>query len=322
MREARAMKKLTHDDYVFGWIAALPEELAAARAMLDEKHQRLAQRGGDSNIYTLGSIGDHNIVIAVLPSDGYGTVNAATVANNMHRTFPSVRDFLMVGIAGGAGITGNFDVRLGDIVVGDMLIQYDLKKDLLHQAFEIKAIPLRPSERLRHALSELRTVHEEEESKVPTYIRQIADGKPKMEKYSNRPQLDLLFEDLYEHSGADNNCDACDQSKLVKRGRREHNDPMIHYGVVASGNSLIKDPERRNELVKRHRAICFEMEGAGIIGSLQCLVIRSISDYADSHKNKVWQPYAASAAAAYAKELILAMPISEDQESKVGECIA
>ena len=39
-----------------------------------------------------------------------------------------------------------------------------------------------------------------------------------------------------------------------------------------------------------------------------CLVIRGISDYADSHKNKIWQPYAAATAAAYAKELLLVIP--------------
>jgi nucleoside phosphorylase len=38
--------------------------------------------------------------------------------------------------------------------------------------------------------------------------------------------------------------------------------------------------------------------------SFPCLVIRGICDYADSHKNKVWQPYAAATAACYAKELL------------------
>lgn len=39
-----------------------------------------------------------------------------------------------------------------------------------------------------------------------------------------------------------------------------------------------------------------------------CLVIRGICDYADSHKNKIWQPYAALTAALYAKELLLVIP--------------
>ena len=42
--------------------------------------------------------------------------------------------------------------------------------------------------------------------------------------------------------------------------------------------------------------------------SFPCLVIRGICDYADSHKNKIWQPYAAATAAAYAKELLLVIP--------------
>jgi hypothetical protein len=42
-----------------------------------------------------------------------------------------------------------------------------------------------------------------------------------------------------------------------------------------------------------------------------CLVIRGICDYADSHKNKRWQPYAAATAAAYAKELLSIIPAQE-----------
>jgi hypothetical protein len=36
--------------------------------------------------------------------------------------------------------------------------------------------------------------------------------------------------------------------------------------------------------------LCFEMD------SFPCLVIRGTFDYADSHKNKNWQPYAAATA--------------------------
>jgi hypothetical protein len=46
------------------------------------------------------------------------------------------------------------------------------------------------------------------------------------------------------------------------------------------------------------------MEGAGIMNSFPCLIIRGICDYADSHKNKQWQNYAAAVAAAYAKLLL------------------
>jgi nucleoside phosphorylase len=42
--------------------------------------------------------------------------------------------------------------------------------------------------------------------------------------------------------------------------------------------------------------------------SFPCLAVRGNCDYADSHKNKVWQPYAAATAAVYAKELLLLIP--------------
>lgn len=52
-----------------------------------------------------------------------------------------------------------------------------------------------------------------------------------------------------------------------------------------------------------------EMEAAGLMNDFPCLVIRGICDYADAHKNKEWQGYAAMAVAAYAKELVLVVPI-------------
>jgi hypothetical protein len=58
--------------------------------------------------------------------------------------------------------------------------------------------------------------------------------------------------------------------------------------------------------------LCFEMEAAGLMNYLPCLVIRGICDYADSHKNKRWQGYAAAAAAAYARELLQYIQGSEE----------
>ncbi|RYP80768.1 hypothetical protein DL770_006088 [Monosporascus sp. CRB-9-2] len=110
----RNLTRLSHDDYTVGWICALHIEMAAAEAMLDNVHDSLPKQLNDSNTYTVGNMGRHNIVIASLPANGYGTNNAATVANNMDRTFPSIRVRLMVGIGGGA--PGKADIRLGDVV--------------------------------------------------------------------------------------------------------------------------------------------------------------------------------------------------------------
>ena len=41
------------------------------------------------------------------------------------------------------------------------------------------------------------------------------------------------------------------------------------------------------------------------MNTFPCLVIRGIYDYAGSHKNNGWQPFAAATAAACTKELLL-----------------
>lgn len=100
--------------------------MAAARAMLDVTHDDLPMHPSDSNCYILGSIERHNVVIACLPDAQYGTNNAANVAANLLRTFPSVRVGLMVGIGG--GVPTKADIRLGDVVVGSRVMQYDMGK--------------------------------------------------------------------------------------------------------------------------------------------------------------------------------------------------
>ena len=108
--------------YTVGWICAITTELVAAQAFLDEKHEGPEYVSlNDDNIYTLGKIGKHNVVIAVLPDGEYGIASAASVARDMLHSFPNIRLGLMVGIGGGAP-SKNHDIRLGDIVVSDLVM--------------------------------------------------------------------------------------------------------------------------------------------------------------------------------------------------------
>lgn len=96
----------------------------------------------------------------------------------------------------------------------------------------------------------------------------------------------------------------------MKREVRDSQDPEIHYGLIASGNTLVKDAAVRDSILKEigDECICFEMEAAGLMNSFPCLVIRGICDYTDSHKNDRWQRYAVAAAAAYGKEFLGIIP--------------
>ena len=67
----------------------------------------------------------------------------------------------------------------------------------------------------------------------------------------------------------------------------------------------MEDPHRRDEISQiYYNALCFEMEAAGVMDDIRCLVIRGICDYADSHKSDLWQDYAAGTAAAFAREFL------------------
>jgi hypothetical protein len=94
----------------------------------------------------------------------------------------------------------------------------------------------------------------------------------------------------------------------MDREPRPLEDPFIHYGLIASGDQIMRHGATRERLRKELDVLCFEMEAAGLMDDFPCLVVRGICDYADSHKNKRWQGYAAATAAAYAKELLSVIP--------------
>jgi nucleoside phosphorylase len=85
---------------------------------------------------------------------------------------------------------------------------------------------------------------------------------------------------------------------------REAQKPLIHFGMVVSGDSVMKSGRHRDEIASREKAIAFEMEGAGVWDNFPTVVIKGVCDYADSHKNKTWQKYAAATAAACMKAFL------------------
>lgn len=74
-----------------GCVCALPIELAAAQEMLDEEHPDLQRDRNDTNLYTLGRIGEHNVVIACLPAGQTGTNSVTSVAVQMRSKFVSIQ---------------------------------------------------------------------------------------------------------------------------------------------------------------------------------------------------------------------------------------
>ncbi|CAG8921787.1 unnamed protein product [Penicillium salamii] len=313
--------------YTVGWICALPVEYIAAQEFLDEEHGRPKfVSPNDSNDYTLGKIWDHNVVIAVMPDGEYGTASAANVATNMLSSFHNIRIGLMVGIGGGVP-SKRHDIRLGDVVVsasrGDSggVFQYDFGKSIQNQEFQHTRFLNQPPAILRAAVAGLRTQYERAGHQLNEAIEDILTNNKRLRRKYKRPSTtDQLFQSDMVHKLAcgDSSCIE-DVSNCIMRDERiqdDDDDPAIHYGLIASGNQLMKDALIRDKFATAKDVLCFEMEAAGLMNTFPCLVIRGICDYSDSHKNDKWHGYAAMVAAGYAKDLLKRIALKQVEAEK------
>ncbi|KAL6874771.1 hypothetical protein J3F83DRAFT_728636 [Trichoderma novae-zelandiae] len=306
----RSITSLQPSDYTVGWICALPIELAAAQEMLDEEHEVIDDQNTCS--YTLGRIGDHNVVLATLPAGQTGTNSAAAVAVQLQSDFPAMRFGLMVGVGG--GVPGVEDVRLGDVVVSQPqsmhggVVQYDLGKTRPGR-FERTGFLNTPPTVLLNALAQLQARQLRSKDMLSTHISRV-NHLPHFTRES--AGVDHLYPASYQHVGT-SSCDSCSSEYRVNRPPRKGLGLKIHHGTIASGNQVMRDGVTRDRLSSELGGVlCFEMEAAGLMNRFPCLVIRGICDYADSHKNASWQPYAALTAAAYARELLSVVPAVRD----------
>ncbi|KAK4223169.1 ankyrin repeat-containing domain protein [Podospora fimiseda] len=267
---------LNPQQYTVGWICAIPTEYVAAAAFLDQEHVGTPPivAANNNNTYTLGRIGDHNVIIAVLPHGEYGTNSAAAVGRDMLRSFTNVRLGLMVGIAGGAPSAKN-DIRLGDVVVGTSVFQYDLGKTIQGRSEatwtgQLDKAPMA----LRTAVGALQSAYERKGHRLVESVEKALGNIKRRKKYRRPgPDTDRLYRsDFFHPLDLDAPCAVRDE---------DEDDPVIHYGLVASGNQLMKDASVRDGLVDCKGVLFFEMEASE------------------------WQGYAAMMAAAYAKDLLL-----------------
>ena len=316
-----ASRKLTHDDYTVAWICALPIEKTAARNMLDELHHPPPQPDHDKNIYTFGRICGHNVVIVC---QGKGTTAASVVATQIRAIFKSIRFCLLVGIAG--GVPDEKDVRLGDVVVskGDGrsggVVAHTCGKETC-RGFESHPFLDGVPELLRNAINELESQLMDRDSKISDYILQATTRNPRFEDF-RRPKsvVDNLFKNDYDHVNPnDKTCLYCDKRRIIRREPPTRRGPLVHFGIVASGDQVIKDGVTRANIVKCHPGvIAVDMEAAGLMNVIGCAIIRGISDYADSHKNDGWQKYASAVAAAVAKEILSIIQTTIDHRATMS----
>lgn len=305
------------ETYQVGILCALPIEAAAVEATFDEELEAPKDvPSADGNSYCFGRIGKHRVVVACLPAGKTGKASAATVGRDVSRSFPNLRIGVLVGIGGGVPNSQN-DIRLGDIVVsqpsGDHggVIQWDYGK-MEPSGFRRTGMLNKPPTELLSALSALQARHERPgRSLIGTHLRDIASKMGPRYDYQG-VEHDRLYQASYEIGssstvacgGVNSQQSSKTAREVFREPRQDPHLPRVHYGNIASGDGIMRSGLTRDRIGAEMSALCFETEAAGLEDSFPCIVIRGIADYSDSHANKTWQRYAASAAASYAKEFL------------------
>lgn len=312
-------------------ICALKLELEAVFKLLDTDPHTLPHVG-KKYIYLSATFAG-NMALLVKPPE-YGEVNAAVVMQDIERNFGNMELTLIVGVCGGVpqppqstDCGAHEPVFLGDVVFGDSTVSYMRALRFSQQGPELRhAVPQRVSTKLQQMLDCLGTDHymQELSSRSAAVLDQFFPEK----KYSCPGESkDLAFESTYHHIHRDgcvaNSCNAipvqacknatatsceelrCDIRHARKRPLYAARPRRIHVGTYASADGVMRNPVLRDRLAKDYNVLAFDMEASGIAQlNAASLVIKSVSDYGDSHKHKHWQNFAAACAAATAKMFV------------------
>jgi len=293
-------------EVTIGIVAALWIEGLAMKSLIGDVIA-LPPIPADPNHYHIGRLASsqpdqqHSIVLTTMPRDS--TRNAAAICTNLIRSFPKVRCVIMMGIAGGVPAYAAPDrhVRLGDIVVAtEGVVDWSHVRRVNGRATPRRHVEGLSGEMARAAL-ELR-----------------ADEFQKRPRWA--PLLDLTAtRDLSQFARPKGpNADVL----RIRGERARHPDrrlthhpaglPKVHYGAIATGDVLLRDEVKRDELGTDYGVLAVEMEASGIAAGTgmlnkQWFMVRGIADYCDdATKSDLWHPYSSLAAAAYVRALLAA----------------
>jgi nucleoside phosphorylase len=320
-------------EFEFAIVCALSREFDAVEALFDERYSNIntLRHYGDSNYYQTGRMGVSNVVVVCLLD--IGKASATGAAASLRSSFPNISLTLVVGICGGVPFpTGNpaAELILGDVIVSHQVVKFDsgrqyadrferrgVNKETLDRSnwAVLSLLAGLPTRALRGHFGDLHTQHRQTLQKYTSWTY------PGVHK-------DRLFPAACQHKspaepGSATDCDSVGcTGPPIERARLSKGTnprPWIHLGPMASGDAVMKSAHHRDTLAREENVVGFEMEGAGVGEVLSSLVIKGVCDYADSHKNKEWQDYAAASSAACAKAFLECLTYATHEKSKFSK---
>ncbi|KAE8319024.1 hypothetical protein BDV41DRAFT_285697 [Aspergillus transmontanensis] len=318
-------------------ICALTVEADAVTLLFDEVYDKYGDVYGkhprDDNSYTVGTIGKHNVVLCYMPE--MGKASAASVATSMKFSYPEVSLALVVGVCGGVPLlpSSNTPIFLGDVIISHAVVRYDYGRQYPDGFKRKGSVPDtlgRPNRKIRTLLRQLQTsmARSDLQNDISQYLEVLQRSEPRWQ-YPGKA-CDVLFDASYHHKhhqqatslkclcfnsespgqicqeAQESSCNSikCDENRIIRRRPSDAAEASIHIGTIASSDMVMKSGEHRDKLAKDEDVAGFDMEGAGVWDELPCIIIKGVCDYADSHKDKKWQAYAAATGASSAKAFL------------------
>ncbi|KLU83586.1 hypothetical protein MAPG_02639 [Magnaporthiopsis poae ATCC 64411] len=315
-------------------ICALRFESDAVSLLFDDIYEKeYGKETGDTNTYTTGRIGNHAVVLLLLPNMGMQA--SAAGAKSLHSSYTNIKLAMLVGICGGLPQIRGRDAFLGDVVVSTSILSYlvgkkypaefvveTTKSTLTQSDVDVRGLLelLGPQGSLDHLQGQARA--------ELVALQAAALEKKRNTNYSTPPDAaDIMFPAEYGHIHYKEACDdchadpprpcegasklscqdaGCETSRWASKRNRHPAElvPRVFMGKMACGNTVMKSGTQRDEVAKKYGVIAFEVEGAEVRQGVPFIVVKGICDYADGHKNKEWQNFAAATAASVAAAIL------------------
>jgi nucleoside phosphorylase len=222
-----------------GIITALPKEHAAVSYLLE--NMEMFKILNDNAIYSKGYLkhkSGERIPVVLACCTKYANNPASIAVTNLIRSFPSIKDIVIVGIAAGVPRPQkpSSHVRLGDIIIssGTGVVQFDLGAQ--HSAdFEVRSTAPPPSARLLQAVNLLESKLLTNEFSWHEYINNFL-YKAHIIRPSKEPKKTF---------------------KHPKDPGRLKNIPKIFKGKIGASNAVIKNAARRDFIANEHNLLLF-----------------------------------------------------------------
>nr|XP_006818370.1 PREDICTED: uncharacterized protein LOC102809977 [Saccoglossus kowalevskii] len=262
----------------------------------------------DPNYYQVGLVGGKKAVVTQLPVGMGGEDSAAVTVTHLCNAFSAIQLIFMVGVAGGvpnyqyneASARKTTEYTRPHVRKGDVIVSYPIKDGgpaFVHYDYG-EIISVLATCNVRQNIQ--RKQHIGLHPKALNAAREFARNSNVLGEQIGATinKMDEVQKVGFQRPADEEDVLPEGHNHPAEPHLRHPGEPKVHFGIMASANSAMRNTEVRDYLAVAENVIGFEMENRGVataarISSKGCMFVRGVCDYSDEHKNGRWNRYAA-----------------------------